>query len=72
MLFMILGFKVIHFDQDFVDQYIDSILKIERNTPLKELLLLKKSFIESYTDINVQCVIGIDFSNDMDIDEERI
>ena len=66
MLFMILGFKVIHVDQELVDQYIDSILRMEENTPLKELLLLQKSFIESYTYITVQPVLGIDFAIDMD------
>jgi len=70
MLFMILGIKVIEIDPKFVDHYIDSILKVEMNTPVKELLLLQKSYLESHAYIIVESEIGKDCS--IEEDEEII
>jgi hypothetical protein len=64
MIYLILGKKDIHVDEVLVNKYIEHISKIDDNNPMKSLLLLKDSFVQSYIDISARASIILEHPDD--------
>jgi len=54
MFYLMLGKRINSMDTDLVDDYIEIVSEIDDDNPIKKLLLLDDSFIESYINIDVQ------------------
>jgi hypothetical protein len=67
MLELILEVKIETPDEELVKHYIKLVSRFDDENPIKDLLLLKKSFIESHTDIYVNPSLTLAGFKDGDI-----